>query len=65
MNSLKVGEEVMNAMVDGSLKALLIVESWKFHEPVIQMTKEELEEASERCRTTFNFPRIDSKGGQE
>jgi hypothetical protein len=47
----------MNELVDGSLRARLICESWKFKEPITLISRQELEELSERCRVTFNFPR--------
>lgn len=57
MNSLKPDEALMNALVDGDPRAREIVKSWKPRLPITEMSKEELDELSERCRTTFNFPR--------
>lgn len=66
MKSLNIDENFMVALVDGDPRAALIAESWKFTFPVTEMTSLELDELSERCRTTFNFPRAQrSKGPDE
>lgn len=59
MDSLRPDEALMNALVDGDPRARAIVEAWRFRMPITLMTKADLEELSERCRTTFNFPRAD------
>ncbi len=57
MNSLRPGEQLCLALCSGDPRAKAIVEAWRFNLPVILMTAEDLHEMSERCHTTFNFPR--------
>lgn len=57
MNSLRVDEDLLVALADGDRRARAISEAWKFHEPVTLMDSQELDELSERCRTTFDFSR--------
>jgi hypothetical protein len=51
----------MNLYVEGNREAHEIVNSWKFNQPITLMPQDELEEVSERCRVTFNFPRTDGE----
>jgi hypothetical protein len=57
MNSLRPDESLVLALCDGDPRAKAIVDGWKFNTPVILMTKEDLDELSERRHTTFNFQR--------
>jgi hypothetical protein len=61
MDSLRPDEALMNLYVEGNREAHEIVNSWKFNQPITLMPQDELEEVSERCRVTFNFPRTDGE----
>lgn len=50
-------EQLIFAFLDGDPRAREIVTSWRTRLFVTRMTKEGLEESSDRCRTTFDFPR--------
>ena len=57
MQSLRPDEHFLIALVDGDPRAKAIAESWQFNEPITIMDSNKLDEMSERCRTTFSFPR--------
>lgn len=57
MNSSQPDEQLIHAYVNRDPRAIAIVESWKPNFPITLMKPQELEELSQRCRTTFTFKR--------
>lgn len=57
MNSLRIDENFLVALVDGDPRAAAIADSWKFRFPVTEMTSDEIDALYEKCRTTLAFSR--------
>ncbi len=54
MQSLRVDESLLVDFVMGDPRARLIVESWRFHEPITIMSSEEFDILTEHCHTDYH-----------
>lgn len=61
MDSKHPDEELIFKLIDGDPRAEAICESWRFHEPVTFLSREALEELSERCHVIYSFPRVEDR----
>lgn len=65
MQSLRVDESLLVDFVMGDPRARLIVESWRFHEPITTMSSKALDSLIEITRTSFDFHRVDDEDTDE
>jgi len=67
MDSKSPDEELIFKFIDGDPRARVIVDSWRFRQPITVLPADEFDALVSRSRTVFAFARQaegDSEGGQ-